>query len=122
MDAIGFSAMNVEQMLAQCADFPQPGHPPKKVGERWYPRSASDSVPALVRAGVDVLKTKLANKGALLADNPKAKRAALNRLIREVWPKPHRSSETSRKQAAEYVRDWAAERNITVKLPANQEG
>lgn len=122
MDAIGFSAMNVEQMLAQCADFPQPGHPPKKVGDRWYPRYLSDAVPALVKDAVARLKAKLEAEGKLEATGAKAERSALKRLVNEVWPKPHRSSETSRKHAAKYVQDWAAQNGITIKLPVKQQG
>lgn len=121
MDAIGFSAMNVEQMLAQCADFPQPGHPPKKVGDRWYPRYSSDAVPALVKDAVSRLKAELEVEGKLKATGAKAQRSALNRLVNELWPFPHRGSETSKMQAAQYVRDWASEHGIEVTLPDKKE-
>lgn len=116
------SKWTVGELLDKCAEFPGPGKPPVKVGDRWYPRYSSDAVPALVKDAASRLKAKLEAEGKLEATGAKAERSALKSLVNEVWPKPHRSSETSRKHAAKYVCDWAAERNITIKLPAKQEG
>lgn len=116
----GPSNWTVGKMLEKCARFPRPGKKPKKVGERWYPRSSSDSVPSIVKMGVDALLKKLGEE-ELAETDPKAKFAALNRLVCEVWPKPHRGAETSKMQAAEYVRDWAAQHGININLPDKKE-
>lgn len=115
------SKWTVGELLDKCAEFPGPGKPPVKVGERSYPRYSSDAVPALVKDAVARLKDRLNAQGKLEATDAKAKRSALRKLVNEVWPKPHRSSETSRKQAAEYVRDWATQNGITIKLPEGYE-
>ena len=115
------SKWTVGELLDKCAEFPQPGHPPKKVGARWYPRYSSDAVPALVKDAVARLKDRLNAQGKLEATDAKAKRSALRKLVNEVWPKPHYLTHTSERHAAKYVQDWATQNGITIKLPEGYE-
>jgi ribosomal protein L17 len=111
------SKRTVGELLDKCAEFPGPGKPPVKVGERSYPRYSSDAVPALVKDAVARLKDRLEAEGRLEATDAKAKRSALRKLVNEVWPKPHYGTHTSERHAAKYVQDWATQNGITIKLP-----
>ena len=99
--------MTVLDALKRMSAFPAPGEVRVKVGNRLYPRSSSDDVPAIVGFAVSQIMEKPAEFDLDLAatDGPSLL-VAIEHLLFLVWP-DRRGSDTMHKDAARYVVDWA---------------